>query len=444
MAARKPVQLLIKARWIIPILPAQRVYQDCAIAVQGGRIAAILPWDEADKRFTPEQSVKLDQHILMPGLINCHGHAAMTLLRGYADDQPLDTWLNHHIWPAEKNHVSADFVRDGTELAIAEMIRSGTTCFADMYFFPEQVALCARRAHMRCQITFPIANAATNWGEGADDYFAKGLALHDEYRGDDLIRIGFGPHAPYSLSDSHLQRAATLAEELQAPVQIHLHETAKEITDSVGQYGMRPIERLNKLGLLTPQTQCVHMTQIEESDLDLLANSGAQIIHCPESNLKLASGFCPVSKLLDRDINVALGTDSAASNNDLNMLGELESAGLLAKATSQNPGALKAHDLLAMATINGARALGLEKEIGSLEVGKAADIIALDTSHIGCRPIYDAASTLAYNNRSLTVSHSWVAGRALMLSGHLQTLNERDIASKALAWSKKINRRVNS
>ncbi|MBU2887204.1 TRZ/ATZ family hydrolase [Gilvimarinus agarilyticus] len=440
MPARKAVQLLIKARWIIPILPAERVYQDCAIAVSGGRIVAILPWEEADKQFTPEQSVNLDQHVVMPGLVNCHGHAAMSLLRGFADDYPLDTWLNQHIWPAEKAHVDGDFVRDGTELAIAEMIRSGTTCFADMYFFPEQVAKVARRAHMRSQITFPVLDFPTNWGEGPDEYIAKGLELHDEYRADDLIRIGFGPHAPYTVSDEHLQRIAVLAEEMQAPIQIHLHETAQEVEDSIAKYGMRPIERIHQLGLLTPQTQCVHMTQIDSTDLALLTQSGAHVIHCPESNLKLASGFCPVGQLIDNNTNVALGTDGAASNNDLNMLGELETAGLLAKAVAGNPAQPSAHEILAMATINGAKAMGLEGEIGSLEVGKAADIIALETKHIGCRPIYDIASTLAYNNRSLSVSHSWVAGRALMLSSHLQTLNERDIADKANAWSKKINR----
>ncbi|MDO3385028.1 TRZ/ATZ family hydrolase [Gilvimarinus sp. SDUM040013] len=442
MAARKPVQLLIKARWILPILPARKVFSDCAVAVMGGRIEAILPWQEADKQYSAEQTLTLDRHILMPGLVNCHGHAAMSLLRGYADDYPLDTWLNDFIWPAEKKHVDADFVRDGTELAIAEMIHSGTTCFADMYFFPEQVALAAKRAHMRSQITFPVLDFATTWGDGPSDYIAKGLELHDEYRADDLIRIGFGPHAPYTVSDNHLKRIAVLAEELQAPIQIHLHETAKEVADSIAEYGMRPIERINKLGLLTPRTQCVHMTQIDDSDLQLLTSSGAHVIHCPESNLKLASGFCPVNKLINNGSNIALGTDGAASNNDLNMFGELETTALLAKGVSGDPATPNAHDVLAMATINGAKALGMDDDIGSIEVGKSADIIALETDPIGSQPLYDIASSLAYNNRALAVTHSWVAGRALMLSSHLQTLNERDIASKALAWSKKINAKV--
>ncbi|MDO3382562.1 TRZ/ATZ family hydrolase [Gilvimarinus algae] len=435
MAARQSVRLLIRARWIIPVVPERRIYEDCAIAIQGQEIIAITPWEQAQKQFNAEQTLTLDRHILMPGLINAHGHAAMNLLRGYADDQPLHTWLNEHIWPAESRHVSAEFVEDGTELAIAEMIRSGTTCFADMYFFPEEAAKVARRAHMRAQITFPILDFPTNWGDGPDQYFAKGLALHDDYRGDDLIRIGFGPHAPYTVADEHLKRVAVLAEELEAPIQIHLHETADEVRDSMDIYGKRPIERLAELGLLTPQTQCVHMTQVEDTDAVLLAEFGAHVIHCPQSNLKLASGFCPVAKLRAAGVNVALGTDGAASNNNLDMLEEMHTAALLAKAVAGDAAALSAHQALATATINGARALGIDQVTGSLEVGKSADIIALEVDAVSAQPIHDAASALVYNGRAARVTHSWVAGRALLLSGHLQTLNERDIIARARRWA---------
>ncbi|UTF60763.1 TRZ/ATZ family hydrolase [Gilvimarinus sp. DA14] len=439
MPSKQAVRLLIKARWIIPVVPANRVLENCAIAIKGQKIIAITPWEEAEKRFQAEQTLNLENHILIPGLINAHGHAAMNLLRGYADDYPLETWLNEHIWPAEAKHVDAEFVRDGTELAIAEMIRSGTTCFADMYFFPEQAAQVARRAHIRAQITFPILDFPTAWGDGPDDYFAKGLALHDEYRADDLIRIGFGPHAPYTVSDQHLQRVATLAGELEAPVQIHLHETAKEVSDALEQTGKRPIARLQELGLLTPQTQCVHMTELDEQDIGTIANSGAHVIHCPESNLKLASGFCPVHKLGQAGINVALGTDGAASNNNLNMLEEMQTAALLAKAVSQNPAAMNAHQALACATINGAKALGIDQVTGSLEVGKSADICALQIDDLANLPLYDPAAAIAYNNRALKVSHVWAAGRALLLSGHLQTLNERDIKARTQVWAGRIH-----
>lgn len=438
MTAKQAVHLLINARWIIPVVPANRVFEDCALVIHRQKIIALVPQTEARKRFDPEQTLNLDRHIVIPGLINAHGHAAMNLLRGYADDYALQTWLNDYIWPAEAEHVDADFVHDGTELAIAEMIKSGTTCFADMYFFPEQAAQAARKAHMRAQITFPILDFPTNWGQGPDDYFAKGLALHDEYRADDLIRIGFGPHAPYTVSDPHLAKVATLAEELQAPIQIHLHETAQEVDDAYRDTGIRPIERLYQLGLLTPQTQCVHMTQLNDDDIQTIANSGAHVVHCPESNLKLASGFCPVAKLKEAGVNVALGTDGAASNNNLNMLEEIQTAALLAKAVSRDPAALNAHQALACATLNGAKALGIDEITGSLEVGKAADIVALQADDISALPIYDPASALAYNNRALKVSHVWVAGRALLLSGHLQTLDERDIRARAERWQTKI------
>ncbi|BFM20683.1 TRZ/ATZ family hydrolase [Gilvimarinus japonicus] len=438
MPNQQAVRLMIKARWIIPIVPAGRVYEDCAIIVNGQQIEALLPIAEAEKRYRAEQTLTLDRHVLMPGLINTHGHTAMSLLRGFADDQPLDTWLNEHIWPAEARLVDADFVRDGTELALAEMIKSGTSCFADMYFYPEQTAQVTRRAHMRAQIAFPVLDFATNWGDGPDDYINKGLALHDDYRADDLIRIAFGPHAPYTVSDEPLKRIAVLAHELQAPIHIHVHETAQEVATSIEQHGKRPLERLRELGVLSPLAQCVHMTQVDNSDIATLSSTGSHVIHCPESNLKLASGFAPVAKLTAAGVNVALGTDGAASNNDLSMLGELHTAALLAKAVAGDAAALDAHQALTMATLKGAQAMGIDDITGSLEPGKAADIVAFELDDLCAQPIYDVAATLVYNNRAVKASHLWVAGKALMLSGHLQTLNERDIAIKARHWAQKI------
>ena len=438
MTAVQTARMLINARWIIPVVPAGRVFEHCTLVVQGNDIAAILPREEAARRYRAEQTINLHQHVLIPGLVNAHAHAAMSLLRGYAEDLPLSTWLEEHIWPAEGRHVSPEFVADGTELAMAEMIKAGTTCFADMYFFPEEVAKAVHRAHLRAQIAFPIIELATAWAGDSDECIEKGVALRDAYRGDDLIRIAFGPHSPYALNDETLKKIAVLAQELEAPVQIHLHETAGEVEESVQQHGMRPSQRLQQLGLLFEQTQCVHMTQVDDSDIALLQQSGAQVIHCPESNLKLASGFCPVARLLSEGINVGLGTDGAASNNDLSMLGELQTAALLGKAVAGDPAALDAHACLRMATLGGARALGIDERTGSLEPGKAADMVAIDLSDIGCSPVYDAAASLVHNNRAARVSHVWVDGKALLLSGHLQTLNEREIRGKAEQWQARL------
>lgn len=435
------IDLLIKARWIIPVVPANRVLENCSIAIDKGQIIALAPQEEADRRFIAKETLNLGNQVLIPGLVNAHGHAAMSLLRGYADDQPLHNWLNDHIWPAESRWVSEDFVRDGTELALAEMIKSGTTCVADMYFYPEQAAQTCLDARIRCQLAFPIFDFPTAWGMGPDDYLNKGLSLHDNFRGNHLINIAFGPHAPYTVSDTPLEKIAVLAQEMDMPIHIHLHETAQEVNDSIAQYGRRPSQRLMDLGLLSPLTQCVHMTQIDEHDVKLLQESGAHVIHCPESNLKLASGFCPVDKLLKAGVNVALGTDGAASNNDLDLFSELKTAALLAKAIAGDAAAVDAHAALRMATLNGAKALGLDEIIGSLEVGKAADITAVDLGGLTMQPLYNPASQLVYNHAGQAVTHVWVEGKCLLANRVLLSLNEREILGKANWWRKQISAR---
>ncbi len=435
---KTPVDLMIHARWMIPVVPADTVLSDCSLVIRGDRIEALLPTPEAKRQYQAQQSVELDRHIVFPGLVNAHNHAAMTLLRGYADDHPLQTWLEEHIWPAEGQWVSPEFVRDGVMLSAAEMIRSGTTTFSDMYFFPEEAARVVLKAGLRCQLAFPVLDFPTAWGQGPDEYLQKGLALSDDFRSHPSINIVFGPHSPYTLSDDPLLRIATLAEEMQVPIQIHLHETAGEVEQALAATGERPIQRLQRLGLLSPLTQCVHMTQISDEDLALLQQSGAHVIHCPESNLKLASGFCPIKRLMDAGVNVALGTDGAASNNDQDLLGEMRTAALLAKGVSGDASALDAHTALRMATLNGARALGLDADIGSLEVGKLADITAIAIDQLEQIPLYNPVAALSYNNVSQQVSHVWVNGRCLLDNRRLQTLDEVDIRQRALQWQARI------
>lgn len=439
MAASQSVDTLISARWIVPVVPAGQVLDDCTLAIDQGRIVAVVPRAEAAKRFTAREQADLPQHVLIPGLINAHGHAGMTLLRGFADDRPLQRWLEEHIWPAEARWVDAEFVYDGTRLAMAEMIRSGTTCFADMYFFPDQVAKAAQQSGMRAQITAPVLDFPTVWAQNAEEYISKALAVHDDFRSSDLVTIGFGPHAPYTVSDEPLRRLAILAEELQVPIQIHLHETAFEVQQALQQNGRRPSERLRALNLLSPLTQCIHMTQVDQLDIEILQQTGAHVVHCPESNLKLASGFCPVDRLMKAGINVALGTDGTASNNDLDLLGEMRIAALLAKGVAGDAAALDAHAALRLATLNGAKAMGREDDLGSIEVGKLADLTAINVDSLEATPLFDPVSHLVYTNCSREVSDVWVRGKALLRERKLQTLNEHEIRQKASVWQNRIS-----
>ena len=440
---KQPIDTLIHARWIIPVVPEQRLYENCAVAIHDGKIMALLPSREASSRFDTKDEHHLGNQLLIPGLINTHNHAAMSLLRGFADDQPLMTWLEKHIWPAEKQWVSPEFVGDGTRLAIAEMLRSGTTTFSDQYFFPEATAAAARETGIRAQIAFPVIDFPNAWSRNGDDALEKGLALRDDYRSHPRIGLAFAPHAPYTVGDDTLKKIAIYSGELQMPVQMHLHETAGEVERALSETGERPTQRLHRLGLLSPDMLCVHMTAIDDSDIALLQKTGAHIAHCPRSNLKLASGFTPVAKLLDAGINVAIGTDGAASNNGLDMLLEANTAALLAKAVSGQADALPAHQALAMATINGARALGIDDITGSIEVGKAADLCAVDLSELEQQPLHDPLSQLIYTANGHHVRNVWVAGKLLLKERRLTTLNEEELQQRAGLWRDRIAGRTN-
>lgn len=430
--------LIISPGWIVTMTQQGKVLRDCSVVICEQKIAAIMPTAEARLRYSTDAEHRLPDAVLMPGLVNTHGHAAMSLLRGFADDMPLQPWLQEHIWPTEERWVSEEFVRDGTELAIAEMLLSGTTCFSDMYFFPDQVAASIRKAGMRAQIAFPVLEFPSAWARNADEYIHKGLSLYDDCKNDVLVDIAFGPHATYTVSDESLSKVVSLAGELDAPIQIHLHETAQEVADAIAQDGCCPLEKLQQFGALTPLTQCAHMTQVSDSDLSTLQESGAHILHCPQSNMKLASGFCPSQKLLDAGVNVALGSDGAASNNSLNLFAAVNLAALIAKGATGNAAAINAEQALRMATINGAKALGREHEIGSIEVGKYADLIAINMATIQSQPLYNPLSQLVYTDCARQLSHLWVNGKALVADGELQTLDREEIIGKARSWQQKI------
>ncbi len=433
---------LIFARWIIPVTENAPVLTEHALAISGNKISAILPAEQA-RKLKSKKVLELPEHALMPGLINSHGHAAMSLFRGMADDLPLDVWLNDHVWPAEGKWVNEEFVRDGVNLAMAEMIRSGTTTFSDMYFFPNIAAKTATQAGMRAQLTFPVFEFPSAWGQNPDDYIHKGLQVHDDNKHNPLITVAFGPHAPYTVGDEAMNRIATLAAELhggEINIQVHLHETAFEVAQSEKEFGMRPIARLAERGILGPRTQCVHLVSVNEEDIRILADNNCHAIHCPESNMKLASGFSPVQSMLDAGINVALGTDGAASNNTLNLFNEMRSAALLAKGLTGDAAALPDTVALEMATIKGARAMGQDHELGSLEVGKLADLIAVDLSALEQQPVYNPISQLVYTQVGNAVSHSWINGRMVMDNRRLTTLNIDEIRERAQYWRQQISK----
>jgi 5-methylthioadenosine/S-adenosylhomocysteine deaminase len=411
---------LISARWVVPVEPDGTVLEHHAVAVRDGKIEAVLPAAAARARFPGHEEVFLQDHVLIPGLVNAHTHAAMSLLRGLADDLPLMRWLQEHIWPAEVKHASPDFVRDGTLLACAEMLRGGITCFNDMYFFPGSALEAALACGMRSAHGIIVIDIPSAYASDADDYLQKGLAVRDRYLDEPLVSFTLAPHSPYTVSNDSFKKIATLAAELDLPVHIHLHETAEEIERSLAEHGVRPIERLGRLGLLGPNLIAVHAVHVNRQETELLARHGCSVAHCPSSNLKLASGFAPVAAYLEKQINVALGTDGAASNNRLDLFQEMRTAALLAKAVAGDAQALPAHAALRAATLGGAQALGLAGTTGSLRAGKAADLVAVDLSAPELTPCYDPVSHLVYAAGREHVSHVWVAGEILLRDGIFQ------------------------
>ena len=431
---------IIKPRWILTVNEQFDLLTDSALIIENDIIQSILPVSELHtvEGLDEAEVVILDNHVLMPGLINTHTHAAMSLLRGIADDLPLMDWLNNHIWPAESKWIDRQFIQDGVKLCVAEMIRSGTTCLNDMYFFPDIMAKTCQQMGMRATTGLIVLDFPTVWAQSADEYLSKAMAVIDEVKEYPLISTAFAPHAPYTVSDKPLEKIAMYSSELDIQVHMHIHETQFEVDESVKNIGKRPLERLDQLNLLNPNLMAVHMTSLNELEMERIAETGVHVVHCPESNLKLASGFCPVDTLQKLNINICLGTDGAASNNDLDMFGEMRTAALLSKGISGNASSCNAEQSLRMATINGAKALGLADQIGSLEAGKKADVIAVDFSQLNTQPVYDPIAQLVYATNSMQVSHVWINGEQKLKDYQLTDIDAVEIISTAQQWQDKI------
>jgi 5-methylthioadenosine/S-adenosylhomocysteine deaminase len=431
---------LIEAGWVVPMQPAGQVLERHAVIIDGDRISAILPADEARALYSPKQRLERPGAVLMPGLVNAHCHNPMTLMRGVADDLALMPWLNDNIWPIERAVMAPDFVSDGIELAVAEMLRGGTTCCNENYFFPDAQAQTYQRLGFRAAVSIPIIDFPTAWASSQDQYFDKGLAVFDQFKNNPLLSFSMAPHAPYTVCDASFERIRRYSEQLDLQVHCHVHETDQEITDSMAQYRQRPLSRLERLGLVNEHLTAVHMTQLTAAEISLCAERGVSVVHCPQSNMKLASGFCPADALLKAGVNLAIGTDGCASNNDLDMFDELRMAALLAKGVALDATAFPAHSALHAATLAGARAMGLEDRIGSLEVGKQADIIAVDLDQLETLPLYDVISQLVYACSRQQVTDVWIAGRIKLQNRQLVDLDIQEVRATAHRWQSTIQR----
>ncbi len=429
-------------------MPDNVILENHSVVIQGETILALLPTLQAKSLYPEALEHLYPQSLMIPGLINAHSHAAMSLLRGAGDDMPLKEWLENRIWPLEGKLVSPEFVFDGTVLAAYEMLMGGITCFNDMYFFPESTARAAKAMGMRANLGIVVFEFPSSYGSGPADYLSKGLKLRDETLRDDdsanrLLSFCLAPHAPYTVSNDSFAKVATLANELGLGIQTHLHETEFEIAQSISEHGKRPIERLAEIGLLGPDFVAIHGVHLTEGDIDLLRDAKASVVHCPHSNLKLASGLAPIAELLAAGLSVAIGTDGSASNNRLDLLSETHTASLLSKGITANAQAFNARQALYSMTMAGAFAVGRSAEIGSIEPGKQADIAVFDFSPVEMQPVHDAISHLIYAAHRSNVSDVWICGkpvvqkRQLAHSGAKATVSE--VVARSGLWHNKVS-----
>jgi 5-methylthioadenosine/S-adenosylhomocysteine deaminase len=430
--------LLIEAGFVIPVEPHGVVLEHHAVAVRDGVIIAVLPIAEARARFSAAETVSRPDGALIPGLVNAHVHNPMTLLRGVADDLPLMQWLQGHIWPLEAQLIGPEFVADGVTLAIAEMLRGGTTCCNENYFFPDVQAATYQRHGFRARVGLPVIDFPSSWARSDDEYFDRATEVHDQWRKDPLVATAFAPHAPYTVSDANFERIRMLSDQLDLPVHCHVHETAHEVAESQEKYGQRPLARLDRLGLVNDRLIAVHMTQLTDAEIALCAERGVSVAHCAESNLKLASGFCPAARLQRAGVNLAIGTDGAASNNDLDMFGEMRTAALLAKAVADDASALDAATALRAATLGGARALAFDHLVGSIEPGKQADLACIDLAQVETQPLHQVISQLVYACGRQQVTDCWIAGQHKLSERQLVDMDTAALVANARQWRGRI------
>lgn len=436
--APETCDLLIEAGFVVPVQPHGVVLEDHAVAVRDGQIVAVLPRAGAHARFEAAETVSRPHAALIPGLVNGHAHNPMTLLRGVADDLPLKVWLQEHIWPIEGAVIGPEFVADGVTLAIAEMLRGGTTCCNENYFFPDVQAATYKRYGFRARVGLPVIDFPTAWAKSDDEYFDRAGEVHDQWRDDALIATAFAPHAPYTVSDANFEHIRMLADQLDLPVHLHLHETAQEVAQSQQKHGQRPIARMDRLGLINDRLIAVHMTQLTEAEIHLCAERGVSVVHCPESNLKLASGFCPACALQKAGVNLAIGTDGVASNNDLDMFGETRTAAILAKAVADDAAGFDAFSALRAATLGGAKAMGFDHLVGSIEPGKQADLACVDLSALETQPLHHVVSQLIYATGRHQVSDVWIAGKPKLVRRELVDMDMAGILANAKQWQARI------
>ena len=434
----RTVDLRIDAGWIIPVEPAGALTGH-ALIVDDGRIIALLPVEAADDAYAARTTHDLPNHALIPGLVNAHTHAAMTLMRGVADDLPLKTWLEGHIWPLEARFVAPDFVYDGTLLGAAEMLRGGVTCCNDMYFYPDAAARAYETAGMRAMLGMPVLDFPTPYAPDADGCLQRGLAARDAFKHAPLLSFSLAPHAPYTVSDASWEKIVMYARQLDLPIQTHLAETRREVDESLAATGLTPLHRLDRLGATGPAFIAIHAVHLDGDDVALLAAQRCQVVHCPASNMKLGAGIAPVTEMLRQGIGVALGTDGAASNNRLDILGEMRLASLLAKVATGEPSSVPAAMALRMATLHGAAALGLDSQTGSLQPGKQADLVAVDLSGLGTQPMYDAVSHLAYAAGRESVTDVWVSGERVVADRRLTTIDEASLLVRTRGWQQQLS-----
>lgn len=441
---RQPVDLLVLGGTVVTMDQTRRVIDDGGIAVSQGRIVAIGPRAEIESRYTSRQRVSATGKVITPGLINGHTHVPMVLFRGLADDLDLQEWLTKYIFPAEAKNVSEEFVRVGTRLGLAEMIRGGTTTYCDMYYFEDAIADETAKAGVRAVlgetiIDFPVADNKTN---------AEGMAYVEKFvarwKGHELIIPAIAPHAPYTVSEEHLKAARAFSDRTGAPIVTHISETKREVDDSVKAKGASPVAYLDRIGFLNDRVIAAHMVWPQGTDIAILKLRGVGVVHNPQSNMKLASGVAPVPRMLTEKVFVGLGTDGAASNNDLNMWEEMDTVAKLHKVFTGDPKVISAQQAFELATIRGAQALHLEKEIGSLETGKRADLLILDRDTLNQIPLYNVYSDLVYATKAADVESVIINGRIVMRNRRLLTLNEAAIKSDARTFRDKIIRSLST